>query len=201
MTSYIELWKPWIEIEPYQLNKSRKILRGYSIGGLRTNFMIGSDLMLDAGISAPFIPKIILITHGHSDHIASLPFHLYIKNNNSEPIKIFCPKEIVNLLQTYINSMFQLSTNDSLIIPHGFELIGVDEDSQSMEIMINNQNHLLEFYKCDHSVPTIGYGISIIKNKLKQEYIGLKANEIKNLKSQNITITETIYEPEFFLFW
>lgn len=198
MTSYIELWKPWTEINPYQLKKSNKILRGYSIAGLRTNFFIGSDLMLDAGLSSPFVPKIILITHGHSDHTASLPFHLYIKNPKSDPIKIFCPKEIVGFLNDYINSMFRMSNCDASTIPHGFELIGIDENTDPVQITITNQPHLLEFYKCEHSVPCIGYGISVIKNKLKKEYTGLKPNDIKELKLKGIGITETVIEPEFY---
>lgn len=197
-TNYIELWKPWTEIEPYQLNKSRKVLRGYSIAGLRTNFFIGPDLMLDAGLSAPFCPKIILITHGHSDHIASLPFHLYIKHEQSDPIQIYCPREIVELLRNYIHSMFQLSNGDASMIPHGFDLIGVDENTEPVEITIGNLPHVMEFYKCEHSVPTIGYGVSVVKNKLKQEYIGLKPNDIKDLKSRGIEITDTVHEPEFF---
>ena len=198
MSDYIQLWKTWTEIEPYKLNNTSKILQGYSIAGLRTNFFIGPDLMLDAGIHAPFSPKIILITHGHSDHTASLPFHLYVKSPESEPIKIFCPKEIVQLLNNYIVSMFQMSDGDPTMIPHGYEIIGIDENSKPIEIMIGKQPHLLEFYKCDHSVPSIGYGISLIKNKLKHEFIGLKSNEIKELKSKGVEITEKIVVPEFY---
>ena len=76
MSDYIKLWSPQTEIEPYQLNKTHKKLQGYSIAGLRTNFFIQPDLILDAGISAPFQPRYILITHGHGDHIANVPFHL-----------------------------------------------------------------------------------------------------------------------------
>lgn len=198
MSDYITLWKPWTEIEPFQLNKSQKKLQGYSIAGLRTNFMIGSDLMLDAGLSSPFSPKIILITHGHSDHTASLPFHLYNSDPNAEPIKIFCPKEIVKVLNNYIVSMFQMSDNDQEMIPHGYQIIGVDENTKPVEISIGKQPHLLEFYKCYHSLPCIGYGITQIKNKLKKEYIGLTGNEIKELKKNGHELTEKIYEPEFY---
>ncbi len=198
MSEYIELWKPWTEIDPYKLNKSSKTLQGYSIAGLRTNFYIGQDLMLDAGLSAPFSPKTILITHGHSDHTASLPFHLYQKSPDAELITIYCPKEIVELLNNIIVSMFQLSDCDKNMIPHGYNIIGVDENTPSVEVSIGKQPHLLEFYKCVHSVPCIGYGISVIKNKLKKEYIGLKSNEIKDLKMNGIEITERVYEPEFF---
>jgi len=104
MSDYIQLWKTWTEIPKYNIPNTTKTLQGYSIAGLRTNFFIQPDLMLDAEISAPFSPKYIFITHGHSDHIANLPFHLYIKRNAVniyENIKIFCPKEIVKLIRHY----------------------------------------------------------------------------------------------------
>ena len=40
--------------------------------------------MLDVGISALFETKYILITQGQEDHIANLPFHLYVKNPNQK---------------------------------------------------------------------------------------------------------------------
>ncbi len=72
------LYKAWEAREPIKLAGTQYTLRGFSIAGYRTNFYIKElDLMLDAGISANFAPKKILITHCHSDHIANLPFHLY----------------------------------------------------------------------------------------------------------------------------
>lgn len=204
MSDYIQLWKPWTEIPIHKLNNTTKTLQGYSIAGLRTNFYVQPDLMLDAGISAPSEPKYILITHGHGDHIANLPFHLYSKNTNSKKKIIFCPLQIVKLIDNYICSMFALANpnpNSNILDleferPTNYEIIGVDENTLPVEIELGKQKHLIEFYNCIHSVPCVGYGISIIKNKLKKEYIGSK--EIKELKLSGHIITENVIEPEFF---
>ncbi len=197
MSEYIQLWKTWTEQEIYKLPNTHKTLQGYSIAGLRTNFFIQPDLMLDAGISAPFSPKYILITHGHSDHTANLPFHL-LKKDLSQITKIYCPAEIVELIDNYIVSMFRLSDGNPNACPGGYEIIGVNEATAPVRLEIGGNPHLVEFFKCDHSVPCVGYGISLIKNKLKKEYIGLNSSEIKELKQNKIPITEEIIEDQLF---
>lgn len=87
---------------------------------------------------------------------------------------------------------------DSFDIPKNYEIIGVDENIPPVEIELCKQPHLLEFYNCVHSIPCVRYGISMIKNKLKKEYIGLGSKEIKELKFAGISITEKVIEPEFF---
>jgi len=79
-----------------------------------------------------------------------------------------------------------------------YEIIGVDENTPEIEIILGKQPHLLEFFSCVHSVPCVGYGIYIIKNKLKAEYTGLKPEQIKELKFSGIEITEKVINPEFF---
>ncbi|KAK8470621.1 hypothetical protein PHAVU_003G014100 [Phaseolus vulgaris] len=51
-------------------------------------------------------------------------------------------------------------------------------------------------FRTYHVIPSQGYLIYSVKQKLKQEYVGLSGNEIKNLKSSGVEITYTLTEPE-----
>ncbi|KAM4115451.1 hypothetical protein ACJW30_04G151200 [Castanea mollissima] len=51
-------------------------------------------------------------------------------------------------------------------------------------------------FKTYHVIPSQGYVVYSVKQKLKQEYIGLPGNEIKNLKLSGVEITYTVTVPE-----
>ncbi|KAK9995532.1 hypothetical protein SO802_020218 [Lithocarpus litseifolius] len=51
-------------------------------------------------------------------------------------------------------------------------------------------------FKTYHVIPSQCYVVYSVKQKLKQEYIGLPGNEIKNLKLSGVEITYTVTVPE-----
>jgi ribonuclease Z len=52
----------------------------------------------------------------------------------------------------------------------------------------------VEVFKSEHRIPTVSYGFSEIKRKLKDEYNGLSSQEIVKLKTDKVEITR---EAEF----
>ncbi|KAK8362187.1 hypothetical protein V6Z12_A03G085200 [Gossypium hirsutum] len=51
-------------------------------------------------------------------------------------------------------------------------------------------------FRTYHVIPSQGYVVYSVKQKLKDEYLGLSGNEIKNLKSSGVEITYTTTTPE-----
>ena len=200
----IALWKIWTTHPPITLNSTSYSLMGYSIAALRTNFYIKElGLMLDAGLSiAKVTINHMLITHCHSDHIATLPFHIYSYKEN-EKIKIYIPKGIEKHIKDFIEITYLLSSHtfpeeegikrEDLYLYNFYELIIV-EPGMILDINIKKSNFGLEIFKCYHQVPCVGYGIFEKRKKLKEEYSNLQGKEIGNLRKKGIEIN---YEYQF----
>ena len=200
----IALWKIWKTHPPITLSSTSYSLMGYSIAALRTNFYIKElGLMLDAGLSiAKVTINHMLITHCHSDHIATLPFHIYSYKEN-EKIKIYIPKGIEKHIKDFIEITYLLSSHtfpeeegikrEDLYLYNFYELIIV-EPGMILDINIKKSNFGLEIFKCYHQVPCVGYGIFEKRKKLKEEYVNLKGKEIGELRKKGIEIN---YEYQF----
>ena len=200
----IALWKIWTTHPPITLSSTSYSLMGYSIAALRTNFYIKElGLMLDAGLSiAKVTINHMLITHCHSDHIATLPFHIYSYKEN-EKIKIYIPKGIEKHIKDFIEITYLLSSHtfpeeegikrEDLYLYNFYELIIV-EPGMILDINIKKSNFGLEIFKCYHQVPCVGYGVYNIRKKLKEEYVNLKGKEIGELRKKGIEIN---YEYQF----
>jgi ribonuclease Z len=199
----IALFSIWYIHPIYSIPLTQFTLCGYSLAALRTNFYIKElGIMFDAGLAAP-APLInhLFITHCHSDHIANLPFHIY-SYNQKEKIKIYIPKEIKTLIKNYIESAYLLSSytfpeqlnikNEELYLYNFYELIECSEN-MSFNVEIKKKMYKIETFKCFHSVPCLGYGISEIRKKLKEEYKNLKGKEIAELRKKNIEINDEVY--------
>jgi len=178
-------------------------LIGYSRAADETCFYIQElDIMLDCGMKNNFMPDHIFITHGHSDHSRNMPCSLLelgnSKNSSNTKHPIFyLPIEIVDLGKQYIHSFYALSKfNPNTKIHNKYDIVGVIPNKK-IEIEIKNKKFIVEIIKCFHRVPCVGYGFTEVRQKLKDEYLTLKGNEIRDLKNEGIQITKDVEYPLF----
>jgi ribonuclease Z len=176
---------------------------GYSRAAYRTGFYIsGLDLLLDAGPQHFGRPSTIMITHTHADHIANLPFTLigYDELNANYAVQICGPLEAREYLQNYIdtlfttNAMVPASTREEL--NKYYEYNGF-QAGELKELMMKKERIVVQVFGCDHQIPTISYGFTQVKCKLKSEYIGMLGKDIANLRKNNVNVSENVYCKRF----
>jgi len=190
---------------PWQ--KSRQIpltswtICGYSRSAYRTSFYIPElGIMLDAGHQNFKSVSHIFLTHTHIDHLASLPFTLIDSVDKLMVPTVYGPKEAESYVGAYIVSMFNVNsmrdwTKDSSY-QAGYVYSGL-VGGEFFRCCINKTNLMVRVFICDHSIPTVSYGFSVIKTKLKPEYLGLSGKEIVELKKTGVEISQEVVEKKF----
>jgi len=179
---------------------------GYSRSTYRTGFFVtGIDIMLDAGPQIFRRPRCIFITHTHVDHIAELPLSLIqdidVKDDDSK-IAIYCPLESVKYIKDYIIKFHEVN---SLVdyevfgvkMEDFYKFIPISSTHSEQRLVINKQTIILETVGAYHSIPTVVYGFSVVKNKLNSKYIGLSGKELAQLKKTGINVCVEVIEKKF----
>ncbi|KFK41907.1 hypothetical protein AALP_AA2G187800 [Arabis alpina] len=176
--------KKAMEIEGYPIE-------GLSIGGHETCIIFPSlNLAFDIGrcphraISQDFL----FISHSHMDHIGGLPMYVATRGlYKMKPPTIIVPKAIKEIVE----SLFEVHRKlDSSELKHN--LVGLDIGEE----FLIRKDLKVKAFKTYHVIQSQGYVVYSTKHKLKQEYIGLSGNEIKNLKASGVEITNSITTPE-----
>ena len=194
------VWGIWDLRKPYQIPESGISIKGYSVAALRTNFFIPElGILLDAGLSAPYSNlNHIFISHGHSDHCANLPFHIYGAKLAGNKLCVHVPEESYNYLNNYIIYGYLMSSHPDETIPHqdlyvhNYYEMKKRKENEIIDLEIKNKNYFVETIKCHHSIPCLGYGFIEKRKKLKEEYLKLPGKEIQELKKQGIDINVEI---------
>uniref|UniRef100_A0A5B7C5A6 Putative nuclear ribonuclease Z n=1 Tax=Davidia involucrata TaxID=16924 RepID=A0A5B7C5A6_DAVIN len=173
-----------ISIEGYQIE-------GLSIAGHETCVILPTlNLAFDIGkcpqraISQQFL----FISHGHMDHIGGLPMYVATRGlYRMSPPTIIVPTAI----KENVEKLFEVHRSiDHSELKH--KLIGLDVGDE----FYLRRDLKVRAFRTYHVIPSQGYIIYSIRQKLKQEYIGLPGDEIKNLKSSGVEITYHITSPE-----
>jgi ribonuclease Z len=180
-------------------------LSGYSRAAHRTGIeIIGLNILLDAGLDVQKAFSHIFITHQHLDHVIYLPQYTMNIENDKQYINVISTNNILNNIKPYLCEALKMSKNIN-----GDNYVDILKKVNTNFIPIDNNNcykfcngreqWLVNHIKCYHGIDSIGFGFSVIKNKLKEEYNNLTNQEIIKLKNEGQSLTNEIKE-DIFLF-
>ena len=155
--------------------KNNFTLIGYSRSGVRTGIYLPEwDIMMDAGVYFNRKPRVILVTHGHLDHVCNL--YSSCLDNINKPT-IFCPPSSVGFLKHSLNSQHTVSLN-RISKFFKYKMIGLEKE---YDIQLSRKFKITP-YDMDHRIPTIGFGISMVDKKLNPEFKGMDKSQLIALK-------------------
>ena len=201
------LWAVWRSHPNFKLDGDNNFLVGYSWAALRTNFVV-SRLVFDAGLSYPGSSDYIFLTHGHSDHSASLYFHTLGQIAEGKKRTIFLPEEIKPQIDALLRITFEVSNPG---IPWDaesarFQTVGVrtyteEGERTFFDIEHNGKPHRAFVYENDHSVPCRSFGFKELQKKLKPEYESFvkagRGKELGELRKGGVVIENITWVPRF----
>jgi ribonuclease Z len=165
-------------------------LRGVARGGVETCLRVPElGLMFDVGLCPAGALRFdtILVSHGHADHLAGLPYLISSRAMiGAPPPTVHIPREIEAPLRRILESWSEIEGFEPgyVLCPHApgdrFE-VGEDLSVTALRTV--------------HRVPSLGYVVERRTHRLKAEYRGRDGRELAELRAAGEAITEPISTP------
>lgn len=127
------------------------------------------------------------ISHAHLDHIAALPVYVARRRMmKMEPPCIYLPAEAVDDVRKLLLIMQRLDRGRQTC-----DLIGLEPGAE-VEL---SRDHVVTAWATVHTIPSCGFVVWERRNKLKDEYVGLPGDKIRDLKLSGVAITREVRLP------
>jgi ribonuclease Z len=127
------------------------------------------------------------MTHTHLDHVAALPVYVARRRMmRMEPPTIYLPQEAVEDARRLLLIMQRLDRGRMLCTLSGVK--PGDEVELSREIVVTA-------FATTHTIPSLGYVVYDRRFKLKEEYLGLPGERIRDLRQGGTAVTREVRTP------
>ena len=165
-------------------------IQGVSVAGEQTMVQVPElDVAFDIGmcpriaLSSPYVA----LSHGHMDHVGGLPY--YFSQRQFQKMGVgtcVCHARIAGAIGAMMEAWVDLEQQRT---PHNIVPLEPDE-----QLEIKN-NIYLRAIEVSHTVPTLGFVIVERRSKLREEFLDLPQDRLRELKGQGVEITRTLEIP------
>lgn len=128
-----------------------------------------------------------LLTHTHLDHVAALPVYVARRRMmRMEPPTIYLPAEPLEDVRRLLLIMQRLDRGRMIC-----QLNGV-KPGEEFEL---SRDHVVTVFATTHTIPSVGYVVWERRFKLKEEYLGLPGDQIRDLRLSGVAVTREVRTP------
>ena len=128
-----------------------------------------------------------MISHAHLDHVAGIPLHVSRRRlMKMAPPRLLMPAYMTKIVRKMLSSFESLDRGKMPC-----ELIGMvagDEFELSRELVV-------KALRTTHTVTSMGYVIFERRKKLKEEYLGLSGEQIRDIRESGVEVTHEVRVP------
>lgn len=156
---------------------------------INSAFDCGEGLSTHLGPRCFGIQK-LFISHGHTDHIAGIAALVGIRScgfgNKETPLEIYYPKDCREVLamKTFVETARAKPT---------YPLVWTALEP-GMEISLGNPKRKVRVFRVEHGNPAnlaLGFSVREQRSRLSPEWVGKTQEELKNLGSAGVKLTES----------
>ncbi|MCL2701162.1 MAG: MBL fold metallo-hydrolase [Phycisphaerae bacterium] len=163
---------------------------GYSVAGEESVIIVPElDVCFDIGkCPREALPvNHVLLSHGHADHAAGLTY--YFAQRDFQDIAGGVCLAPADLVPPLVELMKAWGRVEGHVPPYDFVPMRDGEDFELRRGLIARP------FAVRHMQPALGYSIIDVRQKLKEDYLGLSGPEIVELKKRGVEITNRVEVP------
>ncbi|MFM8578534.1 MAG: MBL fold metallo-hydrolase [Planctomycetaceae bacterium] len=170
-------------IPPYRI-------QGISVAGEEAVVHVPElDLVFDIGLCPrPVLTAgTVCLSHAHMDHVAGLPYWFSQRHFQKLGVgRVLCHQRLVKPLEAMMATWIDLERQKT---PH--EIIGL-EPGQDFRL---RPNVVVRGIEVSHSAPSLAFAVVENRSKLREEFLGLPQDKLRELKMSGTEITRSTEIP------